>query len=199
VTRPANALLFAAVLAAPALGPSAHAQAADSAHAGASPVTAPPAAAGPAADGCTYDRCALRIEEGIVMQGIEGRRVTTPTLLGGLSGGVEWRSDLARRYARRADARHRTARVLQSVGTLASLAGAGLVLREMQNNQSVTGADDGAPGTARVNTGRLYTAAGLVVGSTALGWAGRAVARGARQQLARAVWWHNRELTQPRQ
>jgi hypothetical protein len=184
--------------------PGAYAQAPDTGQAGAAaPAVAPTPAPAvgrtqvTAAEGCTYDVCALRIEEGVVLKGVNGHRVTTPSLLGSLTRDVDWRSDLARQYARRADRRHRTARLLRSAGVLASLAGAGLALQAIHGGRESpgdAGSDGDLAGTARVGTGRIYTAVGLGVGSTLLGWMGNAAARGARQQLARAVWWHNREL-----
>jgi hypothetical protein len=172
---------LAALLAAP----SAHAQSSDAVRAGAAPLRPAPA------DGCTYDLCALRIEEGIVVQGLHGQQVASVGVLGGLAGRIEWRSDTARAYARRAESKQRTAMLLRGAGVVGTTAAG--VLGFLAANA----AGDGGTSASGVQT-RIYAAVGLGAGAWLLEKLGANAHRQARQQLARAVWWHNRELVQSR-
>lgn len=185
--RSTLSLLLAALLAAPAVAPVARAQAADSAGVGARPIAVP--TSGSPNDGCTYDLCALRIEEGIVVQGLHGQQIATTGVLGGLSGRIDWRSDTARAYARRAESRQRTALLLRGASVVTSAAGTVFGYLALRDAGSFGGTASSGAGQTQ-----LYTALGLGAGSWVLSTLSRPVQRQARQQLARAVWWHNREL-----
>lgn len=189
--RPAPTLLLAALLSAPP----ARAQVADSARVGARPPNALPN------DGCTYDACALRVEEGAVVQGADGRPVGSLGVFGNVGRSVPWRSDAARRYAQSAQAQHRGARFLQTVGYLGQLAGVALfavAAKDAQDRANADAATDNPSGNVSISKSKVYTSLGVTIGGSLLGTIGGAVDSHARKLLSRAVWWNNRELAQAR-
>jgi hypothetical protein len=144
---------------------------------------------------CTYDVCALRVEGASVVQGADGRHIAGLGVMGNLGEQVPWRSEEARRYAGSAQSAHRGARFLQAAGFLSQLAGVALVTVAMNDaSDRVQAAVSSESGEVTVNKSKIYPGVAVSLGGTALSAIGGAVDRRARNLLARAVWWNNREI-----
>jgi hypothetical protein len=135
---------------------------------------------------CTYYACALRIEEGTVLKGAEGHRITDLHAF-------PWSSDSASAHAAGYRANHTTGtalRVLAFAGTLGSL---GLILKATADAMEAEEADETDQDAATADFEQQYRIAiGISLGSSAVGLVGRLFDSRARKQLSRAVWWHNR-------
>jgi hypothetical protein len=139
---------------------------------------------------CAYDACALRIEGGSVVQGAAGRRVAGLGIFSNVAGRVHWSSDSALRYARSYGSNHTAA------GVTRGLASAGGIVATVLLVQAYLDARDRevGGGTLELDQSKLHAVYGVAIGSTVVGFVGRLFEGHARKQLARAIWWHNREL-----
>jgi hypothetical protein len=148
-----------------------------------------PRVGGPLAN-CTYDTCALRIEGGTVVQGAVGRRVGGLGLFNGVAGRVHWSSDSALRYARSYQSNHTAAGVTRVLASAGGLAATVLLVQAYRDARDRTVAG----GTVGLDKSRLRTVYGVAIGSSVVSFVGGLFERRAKKQLARAIWWHNREL-----
>jgi hypothetical protein len=129
---------------------------------------------------CTWDRCALRFEEPWLVAGASGERVgrlgvfSVPPLAERVRG-----VDSAEAYALRFVQR-------QSTGTILSILGGAMVIGSYVWLYSEGSWSDGGSAT----TGPLV----LLLGGAGVGLVGSLKLRSARHDMARAIWWYNREL-----
>jgi hypothetical protein len=139
---------------------------------------------------CAYDACALRIEGGSVVQGAAGSRVAGLGIFSNVAGRVRWSSDSALHYARSYGSNHTAA------GVTRGLASAGGIVATVLLVQAYLDARDraGDGGTVGLDRSKLHAVYGVAIGSSVVGFVGRLFEGHARKQLARAIWWHNREL-----
>ena len=125
-------------------------------------------------DGCTYDKCALMVKSGFfrrsLVQGADEAHVASLLFLAPHLDLFAERSDSAARYYRSFHSKHNSGTWLALAGT-ALFAGAYIV----------EGESDG------VAIGLAIAGAGSIVIGTFRTAAGR-------NDLARALWWYNREL-----
>ena len=132
---------------------------------------------------CSYDVCALRVEEKRILKGSEGAEVGR---LGGWSATplspLVLSSDSAQFYAQQFD-RHYAAGVRWTAFSGLALGVAAVFLVDQSHR----------PGD-RWN-GNDWAWVGALAVSTGTGVYGERRLRLARQGLARAIWWHNRDLT----
>lgn len=146
-------------------------------------------AGGPLAS-CAYDLCALRIEGGTVVQGAAGRRVGGLGLFSGVARRVDWSSDSALRYARSYQSNHTAAGVIRVLASAGGLAATVLLVQAYRDARDRT--VDG--GTVGLDKSQLRTVYGVAIGASVVSFIGGLFERRAKKQLARAIWWHNREL-----
>lgn len=130
------------------------------------------------AEPCTYDTCALRVERGHVLRGMEGVPVRRIGLFGpGLEPLVQG-SDRAVEYARIYDQTRTTSALL----TLASAAIGGVYGLALIN-------DGGRPfqNNDQVRLGAMVAGIGVM-------FYGTHVQNRAQRAFSRAIWWYNRDL-----
>ncbi|MGI8499358.1 MAG: hypothetical protein ACR2OG_17435 [Gemmatimonadaceae bacterium] len=142
---------------------------------------------------CTYDQCSLRLEESSVLQGIEGRQVARLSTFSNVVSSVPWLNDSARAYARSARSSHVGATLMKTLGFGSSVAGIALGVKAVKDARDRANATPDA--TAVIDEKDVYTALGFQVGGWVLNRIGEAIDSHARKTLARAVWWHNRDLS----
>ena len=147
---------------------------------------APPAST--SASLCSYDVCALRVEEGRIIQGRRGQEVgrlrwlnATPLLP------LVSASDSARFYATDFDRRYAVGSRWAALGAVSG----GVVLASMVSSNY------GASTNTRWSGGDWALLGGLVL-SIGAGTYGQHQLERARRGLARAIWWHNREFVSAR-
>jgi hypothetical protein len=143
-----------------------------------------PAPASKPAAPCSYDACALRVEEGRVLRGRQGEQVGrlrwfSATSLLPLVGP----SDSARFYASEFDRHYGAGARWSALGGLAD----GVLIASLLHTTSAAGTNDRWRGRDWLLLG------GAVVGLGASVYGEHQLKR-ARRGLARAIWWHNREL-----
>jgi hypothetical protein len=129
---------------------------------------------------CTYDRCALRFEDPWMVAGQAGMRVGRVGFLVS-SHLAEWvrGSDSALAFAQRFEQRQSTGNILNVLGGLMVVGGYLWGMSESQWN-----------GGGGNEAGPLI----LILGGAGIGIAGSLQIRAARRDLARAIWWYNRDL-----
>jgi hypothetical protein len=139
---------------------------------------------------CAYDACALRIEGGSVVQGAAGKRVAGLGIFSNVAGRVRWSSDSALRYARSYGSNHTAAGVTRGLASAGGIVATVLLVQAYLDARE-RGVDGGTVGLDRSKLNAVY---GVAIGSSVVGFVGRLFEGHARKQLARAIWWHNREL-----
>jgi hypothetical protein len=132
---------------------------------------------------CSYDVCALRVEEGRILQGRQGQEVgrlrwlnATPLLP------LVGTSDSARFYATDFDRRYARGSRWAALGAVSG----GVVVAYMMDSNYGAGSD------TRWSRGDWALLAGLVLSIGASAYGQHQLER-ARRGLARAIWWHNIE------
>ena len=145
-----------------------------------------PASASPVV--CSYDVCALRLEEGRILQGRQGAEVgrlrwlnATPLLP------LVGPSDSARFYAAEFDRRYARGSRWAALGSVSS----GVVVAYMIDSNY------GTASNTSWSRGDWALLGGLVL-SIGAGTYGQHQLERARRGLARAIWWHNRESVSAR-
>jgi hypothetical protein len=129
------------------------------------------------APACTYDECALRLQSGQLVRGLEGKRVARLGLFPPRIAIFEQGSDSVRAHYSSFRSAQRTGAIVQLVGLAATTTGAIIVLAQ------------GRPGGA----GEV-----LFLGGFGLSFGGSFAFRSSGNHLSHAVWWYNRELVRAR-
>jgi hypothetical protein len=168
-------------------------------------LSAAPGAVGAAQAGvsraaCSYDDCALRVEGKRIVRGRSGDVVLR---LGPYTDArrVEWLSDSARAHAAMYQPRRSTAANLRLLAWGTNIASAVLgytVYRDYKRQADAISdqQDAGVPVTTRIELDQstLLISGALSTAGLVARWTAGRIDEAARTQLARAVWWHNREI-----
>jgi hypothetical protein len=147
-----------------------------------------------------YDGCALRVEGKRIVRG-RGEVVLRMRPYTDVAHRIDWLSDSARFYASRYQPRRALAANLRLFAWGTAIASSILgyqVYRDYKDQADAVTAQQraGVPVTARIDLDQakltassLLSAAGFIAS-----WSAGRIETRARSQLARAVWWHNREI-----
>lgn len=126
---------------------------------------------------CRYDECALRVEGRHILAGAAGTRAATFNLIGSTDLSALVSGDSATFYAHQFERRQSTGGALSLVGGLIGVAG--LVWAYSDDN-----------GGWDTSEGGFW----MMVGGAGVGLVGSISINKAKKDLARAIWWNNREL-----
>ena len=148
-----------------------------------------------------YDACALRVEGKRIVRGPSGELVLRMSPYTDVAQRVDWLSDSARAHASKYQPRRAMAanlRLLAWGTTIASSILGYQVYRDYKRQADEVTAQQraGVPVTATIKLNQSKLTAGSVLSATGFvaSWTAGRVETSARTQLARAVWWHNREV-----
>jgi hypothetical protein len=148
-----------------------------------------------------YDACALRVEGKRIVRGPSGELVLRMSPYTDVARRIEWLSDSARAYASKYQPRRAMAanlRLLAWGTTIASSILGYQVYRDYKRQADAVTAQQraGVPVTARIELDQPKLTVGSVLSTTGFiaSWTAGRIETAARTQLARAVWWHNREI-----
>ena len=150
---------------------------------------------------CSYNECALRVDQKRIVRGESGEVLVRLGPYTGVANRVDWLSDSARVHAARYGTQRSTAATLRILAwgmTIASGVIGYQVYHNYQRQADLVTAQQaaGGPVTARLELerGKLAVSSALSLGAFATGWMAGQVNEGARTELSRAIWWHNRQL-----
>jgi hypothetical protein len=150
---------------------------------------------------CGYAECALRVDRKRIVQGQSGEVLVRLGPYTGVANRVNWLSDSARVHAERYGVRRSTAASLRLLAWGMSIGSAVLGYHvydryHEQADRIRAQQEAGGPVTERLELDKSKLALGsaLSIGAFAAGWIAGRVNEDARTELARAVWWHNRQL-----
>lgn len=148
-----------------------------------------------------YDACALRVEGKRIVRGTSAELVLRMSPYTDVARRVDWLSDSARAYAAKYQPRRAMAanlRLLAWGTTIASSILGYQVYRDYKRQADAVTAQQraGVPVTARIELDQSKLTVGSVLSATGFvaAWTAGRIETAARTQLARAVWWHNREI-----
>jgi hypothetical protein len=155
-----------------------------------------------AAGACSgYDACALHVEGKRIVRGRSGELVLRMSPYTDVSRRVDWLSDSARVYASKYQPRRGMAANLRLFAwgtTIASAIIGYQVIRDYNRQADAVTAQQraGVPVTATIKLNKSKLTAGSVLSAAGYvaSWSAGRLETAARTQLARAVWWHNREV-----
>jgi hypothetical protein len=167
-----------------------------------SAATSADASAQVAAGACRgYDACALRVEGKRIVRGASGELVLRMSPYTNVARRVDWLSDSARAYASKYQPRRGVAANLRLFAwgtTIASAIIGYQVIRDYNRQADAVSAQQraGVPVTARIKLNKSMLTAGSVLSAAGYvsSWSAGRLETAARTQLARAVWWNNREI-----
>jgi len=152
---------------------------------------------------CRYSECALRVDSKRIVRGHPGDVVVHLGPYTDVTRRVGWLSDSARVHAARYGPRRSTAASLRLVAwglTITSGLLGYQVYHDYERQADLVSAQQasGGPVTARLelDKSKLFASSALSAGAFVAGWMAGRLNEAARTELARAVWWHNRELRQ---
>jgi hypothetical protein len=150
---------------------------------------------------CSDDTCALRVEGKRLVRGTSGELVLRITPYTDVARRVDWLSDSARIYASKYQPRRAMAANLRLLAWGTTIAASILgyqVHRDYKRQADAVTAQQraGVPVTARIELDQSKLTVASVLSATGLvaSWSAGRIETAARTQLARAVWWHNREI-----
>ena len=155
----------------------------------------------PTGSGCGYEECALRVAGKHIVRGTSGELVLRMSPYTDVARRVEWLNDSARAYASRYQPRRATAanlRLLAWGTTIASSILGYQAYHDYKRQADAVTAQQraGVPVTARIKLDQSKLTVGSVLSVTGFvaSWTAGRLETAARTQLARAVWWHNRDI-----
>ena len=150
---------------------------------------------------CGYEACALRVEGKRLVRAAGGELVLRMGPRTDVARRVEWLSDSARVYASRYQPRRAMAANLRLLAWGTTIAASILgyqVHRDYKRQADAVTAQQraGVPVTARIELDQSKLTVASVLSATGLvaSWSAGRIETAARTHLARAVWWHNREI-----
>jgi len=150
---------------------------------------------------CSYAECALRVDRKRIVMGQSGEVLVRLGPYTGVANRVHWLSDSARVHAERFGVRRSTAANLRLLAWGMSISSAVLGYQvynryHRQADRIRAQQEAGGPVTQRLELEKSKLAVGsaLSIGAFFVGWFAGRVNEDARTELARAIWWHNRQL-----
>jgi hypothetical protein len=148
-----------------------------------------------------YEACALRVEGKRIVRGRSRELVLRMSPYTDVARRVDWLSDSARVYASKYQPRRGMAANLRLFAwgtTIASAIIGYQVIRDYNRQADAVTAQQraGVPVTATIKLNKSKLTAGSVLSAAGYvaSWSAGRLETAARTQLARAVWWHNREV-----